>query len=87
MRYGDSDLGCRYRGVPHDLRIIAQNKRVKREVCTICNKQFRFNKGHKDRVDNKEYLTAHVRNFAQRTGPTRRIYHRIYRPNETIIKL
>ena len=81
------DLGCRYRNVPHDLTIVHENPRVKWERCTICNRTFRFNKGYRGRVANVEYLKAHVRQFAQRRGATKRIYHRIYKPEKTIIHL
>ena len=85
MRYG-YDLGCRF-GQPHDLHIVAQNDHVKWEVCWICNKRFRFNKGYKGRVDNKEYLKAHVRNFCQKFGATRRVYMKVYNPEQTKITI
>ena len=85
MRY--TDLGCKYRGIPHDLRIIHQDQRVKVEVCAICNKKFRWNKGYRGRVDNAEYLKAHVRAYCQRGGPTKRIYHRVYKPELCVIKI
>ena len=81
MRYG-----CKY-GLPHDLKIIHENPQVKWEVCTICNKKFRWNKGYKDRVQNVEYLKAHARNYAQRFGATKRIYHKLYKPETTIIHI
>ncbi len=84
MRYG-YDLGCRYKGIPHDLHIIHQNDYVKWERCIICQKKFRFNKGYKGRIDNNFYLKTHVRNFAQKGGATKRIYNRIYNPEKTII--
>lgn len=85
MRYGH-DLGCRF-GHPHDLKIIHETPQVKWEVCLICNRKFRWNKGHKGRVKNVEYLKSHVRNFCQRFGATKRIYHKIYKPEKTIIIL
>ncbi len=86
MRYTDN-LGCRYRGVPHDLEILHENPHIKIEVCTICNKKFRFKKGNKGRTDNVAYLKAHVRNFAQKSGATKRIYNKIYHPQKTIIHI
>ncbi len=86
MRY-TSDLGCRYRNVPHDITIVSENPRVKLEVCMICNKRFRWNKGYKGRTENNEYLKVHVRNFAQKHGPTKRIYNRIYNPESFIISV
>ena len=81
------NLGCRYRGIPHDLHIIFQNMKIKIEVCHICNKKFRFNKGYRGRVDNAEYLKAHLRQYAQRGGLTKRVYHKIYSPSELTIKI
>jgi len=83
MRYSQ-DLGCRYRNIPHDLQIIHENKKVKVERCKICNKRFRWNKSNR-RINNKEYLEAHVRNFAQKFGATKRIYYKIYKPEKTKI--
>ena len=76
MRYG-LRLGCRG-GLPHDLKILNENKLVKWEVCQICGKKFRFKKGYKGRIDNQEYLKAHVRNFAQKWGATKRVYYKTY---------
>lgn len=86
MRY-TGDLGCRTRGVPHDIKIVRENKLVKWEVCLICNKKFRWNKGYKGRTDNNEYLKVHVRNFAQRNGATKRIFNKIYKPEKVIINI
>jgi len=86
MRY-TGDLGCKYRGIPHDLKIINESSKVKREVCTICNKRFKWNKAHKGRINSHEYLKAHVRNFAQNFGLTKRVYQKIYKPENCIIKL
>lgn len=78
--------GCKY-GLPHDMRILHENPKVKWEVCHICNKKFRWNKGYKSRIDNTRYLEAHARNFAQSTGPTRGLYMRIYKPKKSVIVL
>lgn len=85
MRYG-ARLGCRS-GLPHDLKVVNETIRVKHEVCAICNKKFRWNKGYRGRIANVEYLKAHVRNFCQRFGATKRVYMRVYKPEKTIIKL
>ena len=71
-------LGCRY-GLPHDMRHLYQNDKTKYEVCQICNKKYRWNKGYKGRNDNKKYLEAHVRIFAQKGGATKAIFNKIYR--------
>lgn len=85
MKYG-KNFGCRH-GLPHDTKIIHETPSVKHETCIRCNKKFRWNKGYKGRVQNAEYLKAHVRNFAQRMGATKRIYNRLYNPDKLIIKL
>jgi len=84
MRY-TSDLGCRTRGIPHDLNILHETKAAKYEICQICNKKFRWNKRTKGRVHNVLYLKAHVRNFAQKFGATKRIYNKVYKPETTKI--
>lgn len=85
MIYG-RNLGCRF-GQPHDLKVIHENPQVKWEVCQICNKKYRWNKGYKGRIQNTEYLKAHVRNFAQRFGATKRIYHKVYKPETCTIQI
>ncbi len=86
MRY-TGDFGCKFRWVPHDLKISRENSYYKAEVCQICNKKFRWNKGYKSRMDNKRYLEAHIRNFCQKFGATKRIYYKIYQPENSVIKL
>ena len=86
MRY-TVNLGCKYRGVPHDIKIVHENPHRKIEVCVICNKKFNFNKVYKSRIDNKEYLKIHIRSFAQPRGPTRAVYMRTYKPEKCVIKL
>ena len=86
MRY-TGDLGCRYRGIPHEMMIVHENPQVKWERCMICGKRYRFNKGYKGRVDNNEYLKVHVRNFAQKFGATKRVYNKVYRPETCTITI
>ena len=81
MRYG-----CRY-GLPHDLKAIHETPQVKVEVCQICNKKYRWNKGYKGRVQNQEYLKAHARNFAQKFGITKRLYYKIYKLEQCLIRI
>ena len=83
VRYG-RDLGCLY-GAPHNMRWLADTKVAKWEKCVICGRRFRWTKGPRGRVDNAEYLKAHIRQFAQRGGATKRVYHQIYRPEEIAI--
>lgn len=86
VRY-TGDLGCRFHGIPHDMQILHENVHAKWEVCNICGVKKRYNKGYKGRVKNTEYLRDHVRNFAQRFGATKRIYHKVYNPESTVISL
>lgn len=79
-------LGCKY-GMPHDLKILGENQKIKAEICMKCGKKFKWNKSKMGRVDNEEYLKAHVRNFAQKFGRTKRVYYKVYKPEKTIIKL
>lgn len=85
IRYG-TRFGCRF-GQPHDLVQLGQNPQQLWERCKICNKTFRWNKGFKGKVANAEYLKAHVRQFAQDFGSTKRVYKKIYQPEQTTILL
>lgn len=80
------NYGCKS-GMPHDLESVSDTPRVKWEVCKLCSRRFRWTKGAKGRVDNPEYLKAHARNYAQPGGATRRLYMKLYKPEECIIKL
>lgn len=80
------DYGCIY-GLPHNLKPDKEFKDVKYEVCILCNKRFRWNKDYKGRVDNKKYLEAHARSFAQRFGRTKQLYMKLYKPEECVIKV
>lgn len=75
------NYGCR-NSLPHDLIATFENPRIKCEVCQICNKKFRWNKGFKGRVDNVKYLEAHARNYAQKFGKTKRLYMQLYKPDK-----
>lgn len=81
------DLGCRYRDIPHDFVVLFENPQKKIERCKLCNKTKRYNKGYKQRSDNIRYLKDHLRNFAQPWGTTRRVYLKIYHPEQLTIKL
>lgn len=81
-----TDYGCKY-GLPHDLSIVHENKGYKWEICKTCNTKYKWRKGHKGRIDNVLYLKAHVRNFAQKFGATKRVYHKIYKPETTKITI
>ncbi len=71
--------------MPHDMKIIHETPVAKWEVCQRCNMKRRYNKGYKGRVDNVQYLKDHVRSFAQKNGPTRRVYKKVYQPEKCTI--
>ena len=85
VRYG-TRFGCRW-GMPHEMKRLGENPAQIWEKCVICGKTFHWNKGHKGRVENPEYLKAHVRQFAQRIGSTKRVFYKLYEPEKTIIKI
>jgi len=85
MRYG-TRYGCRF-GQPHDFERIADTQYATIEKCKICQVRKRWKKGVKGRVHNAEYLKAHVRQFAQETGPTKRVFKKLYKKDECIIKI
>lgn len=86
MRY-TGDLGCRTRGIPHDFTIVYENSRFKVEVCHLCNKKYKWNKRFLSRIDNINYLKAHVRNYAQKFGATKRVYNRVYKRSNLKISI
>ena len=53
------------------------------EICVICGDKVRWNKARSGRIDTKEYLQAHIREFAQPYGRTGKIYEMLYgNPNK-----
>ena len=53
------------------------------EQCTYCGRKVSYRKVN-GRIDNRKYLSEHVRDFAQRHGPTSKIFEQIY--GKTAIK-
>lgn len=80
------DYGCKF-GLPHDMHVLSDTRVAKWEVCQICGRKFRWTKGFKGRINNVAYLKAHARNYAQQSGPTKRLYMRLYQPEKCIISL
>lgn len=80
------NYGC-IDGLPHDMEVLSDTRVAKWEVCKLCGRRFRWTKGFKGRINNVEYLKAHARNYAQPQGPTKRLYMRIYKPENCIINL
>jgi len=85
MYYG-YNLGCRF-GMPHKTVMIKDAKNAIYEKCEICSKRFKWTKGYKGRINNKEYLKVHLRDFAQSFGSTKRVYNKLYCPEKCIIKI
>ena len=78
------NYGCKF-GQPHDVILLNDSRRVKWEVCKVCNKKFRWIKGFKERIDNVEYLKVHARNYAQKGGATNRLFMKLYETEKTTI--
>lgn len=85
VRYGVR-LGCRF-GTAHQFHMLKDTPAAKWEKCVICGLRKRWNKGAKHRIDNTEYLKAHVREYAQPNGSTRRVFMKLHHPNKCVIKL
>jgi len=83
----NSDFGCRFRGIPHDLMHIHHTESMRWERCRICGKTMRWRVGAKGRLNNLEYLTAHLRNACQKFGATKRVYNKLYRNENCKITL
>lgn len=74
-------------GSYHDLGIVHETPRYKWEICHRCNRKFKWNKTARGRVENVAYLKAHIRNFAQEGGPTKRPFMKIYRKGSCTIQI
>lgn len=81
-RLGD----CRF-GLPHDMVRLNESPQQIWERCRICSRTFRWNKGYRGKTDNPAYLRAHLREFAQEGGATRRAFAKLYRPERAIIRI
>lgn len=83
VRYGVR-LGCRF-GTAHQFELIKDTPGAKMENCIICGLRKRWVKGNKGRINNVEYLRMHVREFAQPTGSTKRVFMKLNHPEKCII--
>lgn len=79
-------FGCRW-GQPHDFRQVVDTKAYKIERCHICGARKKWNKGYHLRIDNNAYVKAHVRNYAQPGGTTKRVYAKMYTPEKLVIHI
>jgi len=56
---------------------IFQSEEIQKEICVKCGRRV-FYKIKTGRVDNKRYLMEHAVEFAQRTGPTAKLFQEYY---------
>ena len=80
------NYGCIY-GLPHNLITLKEFSDIKIEQCQLCGKKLRWRKDYKGRVDNIKYLEAHARNFAQEFGRTKRLFKKMYKPEQCVLKI
>lgn len=73
------NYGCP-RSIAHDIETIFQDSTVIEECCKLCGKEFKWNKDYQGRVNNADYLEAHVRDFCQPYGKTAQLFYLLYHP-------
>lgn len=57
------------------------------EICVRCGDKIRWQKDGQGRVDNVAYLEAHIRNFCQPWGATRKTFIKLYHPQMNRIRI
>lgn len=62
----------------HNYQTVGENSEAIVEICIECKKRLITRKDPKGRVD-KNYLKEHVRDTAQPTGVTSKIFNRFYK--------
>lgn len=62
----------------HSFNTVGENSEAIVEICTECKKRLVMRKDSKERVNNVQYLKEHVRDTAQPTGITSKIFKRFY---------
>lgn len=65
----------------HDYIRVSENADGVVEVCKECKYRLITRKDIKGRIDNKEYLKEHVRDTAQPTGITSKVFKQYYAKN------
>ena len=85
VRYG-TRFGCKF-GQPHDFARLGETKDAIVEKCKLCGIKKRWRKGYKGRINNPEYLKAHVRQFAQEFGSTKRVFAKLYKQEKCVIHI
>lgn len=78
--------GCKW-GKPHDIVPLRDTPSATWERCRTCRRTFRWNKGRRGRINNREYLEVHARNYAQKGGATNRLFMKLYEPDKCKIIL
>lgn len=68
---------CKTNALWCDFKPLLDNEDVVKEVCRFCNKYMYYNKVD-GRIDNKRYFRAHIRDFCQPYGVTRKIFIDLY---------
>lgn len=63
---------------------VAEDSKTLKEICTFCGRPAYWNKDKFGRLDNRKYHRFHIRDFAQPTGSTKRIFYEIYGTPRTI---
>lgn len=58
--------------------MVGENTEAVVEVCNECHHKLITRKDRKGRIDNKAYLKEHMRDTAQPTGPTSKVFKRFY---------
>lgn len=79
------NYGCK-NGLPHQFETyvapdgtVCDFSQTLYEICVLCGKRVEWNKNKRTgRVDSKEYLEAHIREFCQPYGRTGRVWEILY---------
>jgi hypothetical protein len=69
--------GCKG-DMPHKFEVYAEDERVIAEQCNRCGMKKTYNKAEKGRVETKEYVKDHIRDFAQPNGRTGKLFEQLY---------
>lgn len=69
--------GCKG-NLPHKYETVAEDKTIICEVCILCNNKKVYNKVELGRIDSKEYMKEHARDFVQPNGKTGKLFEQLY---------
>lgn len=62
----------------HNLKKVREGKNGIVEYCHLCHERFVSHKGFGGKMNNREYLRLHRREFAQPTGRTSKLFRKLY---------